>query len=60
MQQHCTNPQELARFSDADMRAENKAEWTAGEHRAGDHPNAHVHYNQPDGAFTVVSPRERA
>ncbi|MDT0478035.1 hypothetical protein RM863_38560 [Streptomyces sp. DSM 41014] len=54
---HCTNPQELERVSDADLRANQRAEWLAGEHRAGDYPTAHVHYDLPGQAFTVVAPQ---
>ncbi|QUC63818.1 hypothetical protein IOD14_44040 (plasmid) [Streptomyces sp. A2-16] len=52
---HCTNPVELERISDADLRAEARAEWLAGEYRASDHPTAHVHYDLPGQAFTVVA-----
>ncbi|WP_393101424.1 hypothetical protein [Streptomyces sp. LN325] len=54
---HCPNPVELERISDAERRAESRAEWLAGEHRAGNHPTAHVHYDLPGQAFTVVAPK---
>ncbi|MGR3939069.1 hypothetical protein [Streptomyces sp. BRA346] len=54
---HCTNTVELERIPDADLRAENRAEWLAGEYRASDYPTAHVHYDLPGQAFIVVAPQ---
>ncbi|NMI63137.1 hypothetical protein [Streptomyces sp. RLA2-12] len=42
----------------ATPRANDKAEWIAGEQRAGQHPEAHVHFDLDRDAFTVVAPAE--
>ncbi|NED03821.1 hypothetical protein G3I55_19375 [Streptomyces sp. SID6648] len=47
----------LERVSDADLRANQRAEELAEQHRAGAHPTAHVHYDLPGQAFTVVAPQ---
>ncbi|WP_435286374.1 hypothetical protein [Streptomyces bacillaris] len=52
---HCTNATVLERISDADLRADSRAEWLAGEYRAGEYPTAHVHYDLTDAAFVVVA-----
>lgn len=54
---HCTNTVELERISDSDQRADSRAEWLAGEYRAGEYPTAHVHYDLLGQAFTVVAPQ---
>ncbi|MFG3158102.1 hypothetical protein ACGF7W_39385 [Streptomyces sp. NPDC048219] len=54
---HCTNPTVLERVSDADLRADQRAEQLAEQHRAGAYPTAHVHYDLPGQAFTVVAPQ---
>ncbi|WP_432071238.1 hypothetical protein [Streptomyces sp. AA1529] len=52
---HCTNPTVLERISDADPRADSRAEWLAGEYRAGRYPTAHAHYDLATEAFIVVA-----
>jgi hypothetical protein len=54
---HCTNPAVLERIPDSDLRADRRAEWLAGEYRAGQYPTAHVHYDPQSAAFVVVAPQ---
>ncbi|MFE4777843.1 hypothetical protein [Streptomyces sp. NPDC056713] len=54
---HCTNTVVLERISDSDLRADSRAEWLAGEYRAGEYPTAHVHYDLTSGTFVVVAPQ---
>lgn len=48
----------LETFPAESPRANDRAEWIAGEQRAGEHPEAHVHFDLDRDAFTVIAPAE--